>query len=281
MRALLLLAAFHATQGEAAVASGRNWQISIERIECEAAESLVTIGMRVVYRGPKGPVEAPVSQLIDAEERPHLPRSLVWKSGSRLLAELLSAGGLRNIQSENTAEIELKFTLRNATGDVMLEFGDLRSFALSRKRSGACQGLLKPSEIRAPRVSRAARAEGSKPGVQVYRSAYPCISQGASKTVKAEYPPYVPRQLLVLGRGYLPGARQIELPMGKAAAQSYAYGGADDLKAIEAAAQRIAIADFPEYASAKHFAFNWGPQQSQSGNQAYAIGLYDLRPCPK
>ena len=43
----------------AAVASGRNWRISLERIQCEEAGSLLVIGTRVHYLGPKGPVEAP------------------------------------------------------------------------------------------------------------------------------------------------------------------------------------------------------------------------------
>ena len=281
MRALLFLAACYAAQGAgAATASGRHWRISLERIECEAVESMVTIGMRVDYRGPKGPVEAPVSQLLDAQGRTHLPRSLVWKSGSRQLAELVSAGGVRNIQSENTAGIELKFVLRDAPGDLMLEFGDIRAFPLTRKRSEGCRGLLKPDQIAAPRAARAARAKTTKPDIQVYRSAFPCTAQGSARMFRAEHPPYVPRQLLVLGRGYLPGARQIELPMGKAPAQSYVYDGPDDRGSIEDAALRAAMADFPEYATAKHFAFNWGPQQSHSGNLVYAIGLYDVRPCP-
>jgi hypothetical protein len=281
MRALLFLAACYAAQGEAAaIASGKHWRISLERIECEAGESLVTIGMRVDYRGPKGPVEAPVSRLVDAQGRAHLPRSLVWTSGSRQLAELVSAGGLRNIQSENTAGIELKFVLRDASGELVLEFGDIRAFPLTRKRSEGCRGLLEPDQVPAPRAARAARAKTTKPAVQVYRSAFPCTAQGAVQMFRAEHPPYVPRQLLVLGRGYLPSARQIELPMGKAAAQSYVYDGADDRGSIEDAALRTAMADFPEYATAKHFAFNWGPQQSQSGNLVYAIGFYDIRACP-
>jgi hypothetical protein len=98
--------------------------------------------------------------------------------------------------------------------------------------------------------------------------------------VAAEFPPYLPRQLLVFGRGYLPNVREIELPMGRSPAQSYAYAGLDDLKAIEDAARRALGADFPEYRSPKYFAFNWGVQRSQSGNELYSVGVYELRPCP-
>jgi hypothetical protein len=85
----------------------------------------------------------------------------------------------------------------------------------------------------------------------------------------------------VLGRGYLPNARSIELPMGRAPAQSYAYAGVDDLKFIEDAARRALAADFPQYRAPRYFAFNWGVQRSQSGNEIFAVGVYDLRPCPE
>lgn len=288
-RGLLLLAATmlcHAANADAAaLAVGRNWRILIDSVACDAAESLVTLGLRIDYRGPKGPVEAPVSRLLDSHGKHHLPRSLIWTSGSKPLAELLSSGGLRNIQSENSAQIQLKFPLRDASGDLRLEFGDIRAFLLTSQRSAGCEGLLKPDQIQAPRLSRAAAAESSKAGFRVYRNAYPCIPQpgGAWRTIEAEYPPYLARQLLLFGRGYLPNARQIELPMGRAAAQSYFYVGPDDLNAVEDAARRAVAADFPEYtaASRKHFVFNWGPQKAQSGNEVYSIGLYDLRACPK
>jgi len=72
-----------------------------------------------------------------------------------------------------------------------------------------------------------------------------------------------------------------DLPMGKAPAQPYFYGGADDLVAVESAARQAIAADFPEYRGEKFFFFNWGTQKSQSGNDVYSIGIYDLRPCPK
>ena len=53
MRAWLLAAitAAHASGADAAaVATGRNWRLSIDSIECEAAASLVTIGARIDYR---------------------------------------------------------------------------------------------------------------------------------------------------------------------------------------------------------------------------------------
>jgi hypothetical protein len=128
--------------------------------------------------------------------------------------------------------------------------------------------------------------------VRVYRAAYPCrTSQGALRTTEAQFPPYLPRQMLVLGRGYLPNARQIELPMGWAPAQTYAYTGLDELDPIEDAARNAIGADFSEYRkmlvavtrvpaySPRYFAFNWGSQRAASGNEAYAIAIYDLRDC--
>ena len=283
MRAWLLAAVTAACAGgadAAAVASGRNWRIWIDSIECEAAASLVTIGTRIDYLGPKGPVEAPVSQLTDGKGRPYLPRSLVWKRGSKPLAEWLSAGGLSDLQSESVAEVQLKFDLREASGDLKLEFGDVGAFALTRKRS-ACEGFLKPAEVQGPRRPRPAGVESPKPGMRVYRNTYPCTAPGSPRTIEAQYPPYLPRQLLVFGRGYLPSARQIELPMGRAPAQSYRYSGLDELNAVEDAARRALDADFPDLAAGKRFAFNWGSQKARSGNELYSIGIYDLRSCPK
>lgn len=285
MRAWLLAAitaAFACAADAAAVASGRNWRLSIDSIECEAAASLLTIGTRIDYLGPKGPVEAPVSQLVDGNGRPHLPRSLVWRRGSKPLAEWLSTGGLSNLQSESVAEVQLLFDVRDASGDLKLEFGDIRGFPLTRKRTAACAGLLKPDQVRAPRAARTARVDSQKPGMRVYRSSYRCTPPGGSpRTIEASYPPYLPRQLLLLGRGYLPNARQIELPMGKAPAQPYLYSGLDELKAVEDAARRAIGADFPQYAGGMYFAFNWGVQKAASGNEMYSVGIYALGPCPR
>jgi hypothetical protein len=261
----------------AAVASGRNWRISIDGIECEA--SVINVRTRIGYLGPKGPVEAPVSQLVDAAGKPHLPRSLVWQRGSKPLAAWLSAGGLSNLQSESVAEVELKFDLRDAQGDLQLEFGDIRAFALTRKRGAGCEGLLRPEQLRTPR---AAPRQGAKPLMRVYRNRYLCTQASEPpRTMEASYPPYLPRQLLLFGRGYLPNARQIQLPMGKAPAQPYFYSGLDELKAVEDAARRMISADFPQYAGGAHFAFNWGVQKAASGNEMYSVGIYAIGACPR
>lgn len=282
MKAWLLaaVAAAHACGADAAaVASGRNWRLSIDSMECQAAAAVVSIGARIDYLGPKGPVEAPLSQLLDGKGKAHAPRSLVWRRGSKALADWLSAGGLSNLQSESVAEVELKFHVGEASGDLHLEFGDIRAFALTRKRSGGCEGLLKLDQVQPPRVSRAARAPGSKPA-RVYRNSYPCTHAGSLRTIEAQYPPYLPRQLLLFGRGYLPNARQIQLPMGVAPAQPYLYSGPDELAAVEDAARRASVADFAQVTAPKHFAFNWGAQKAPSGNELYAVGLYELLACP-
>ena len=263
----------------AAIASGRNWRLAIDRIECQPAPPLLTIGMRIDYLGPKGPVEAPLSRLVDGTGKPHLPRSLVWRRGSKPLAAWLSAGGLSNLQSESVAEVELKFDVRDAQGDLRLEFGDLRAFALTRKRTSGCEGLLRPEQLRAPR---AAPREGAKAGMRVYRNSYLCReASGTPRTLEASYPPYLPRQLLLFGRGYLPNAREIELPMGQAPAQPYFFSGLDELNAVEDAARRAISADFPQYAGGAHFAFNWGVQKAASGNEMYSVGIYAIGTCPR
>jgi hypothetical protein len=253
----------------AADASGHNWRLSIDQVECRG--STLAIGTRIRYLGPKGPVEAPLSYLTDGEGKRHLPRSLVWKAGVRQHAAWLSAGGLSNLQSQDVGEFQLNFDLRQAAGDLRLEFGDIPAFALTRKRKSGCDGVLAPAQLQAPRVAR--RAAGEKSNVRIYRAAYPC-SGGPS--VEAPHPPYLPRQLLVFGRGYLPNAREVELPMGRAPAQSYAYSGPDELKPLDEATRQAA-----RPVDARGFLFSWGMQKAASGNEADSVGVYDLRPCPK
>jgi hypothetical protein len=276
-----VLLAFQAADSGAA-AAGRHWQISIDRIECETAASRVVLGAKIRYLGPRGLVEAPVSQLVDGNGRAYPPKSLAWRSGSKALAAWLSTGGMRNVVAEEAGELQFRFEVAEGTQDLKLEFGDIQAFPLTRAAgAGLCERLLKPGQLPVVRVSGPARPAGPQ-GIRVYRGAYPCqpTSRGALRTTEAQYPPYLPEQLLVLGRGYLPNARQIELPMGKAAAQSYAYTGAEELDAIEAVARHALLEDFPRYAGAGYFAFNWGAQAAASGNRIYSIGLYALRACP-
>ena len=263
----------------AATASGRNWRIDIASLHCDG-NSLLVIGSRIRYLGPKGPVEAPVSRLVDGGGRAYLPVSLLWKSGDRKLAQWLSSGDITNVQSEAIGELDLRFDVAGATRELKLEFGDIRAFALTR--DGACRSFLAPAQIKAPRKARPQTVEPGK--YRVYRGTYPCMpKQGTPRTIEAEYPPQLPKELVVLGRGFLPSSREIDLPMGKAAVQPYAYSGADKPNAIEDAARRALAADFPEYraglASGRYFAFNWGEQRSRSGNQLDAIGVYAIRPC--
>lgn len=277
MRIALLFAICCAADCAAATASGRHWRIDIDRLSCQS--SLVTIGMRIGYLGPKGTVEAPVSRLVDAEGKPYLPKSLVWTRGNRQHAEWLSRGGLSNVQSEEIGEFQLKFDVGAAPGELRLEFGDIGAFALTSAGKGGCAGLRKPNQLRTPRVSRAAAA---KEPIRFYRRAYPCIVlSGAMQTTEASYPPYLPRQLLVFGRGYLPSAREIELPMGRAPAQSYAYSGPDDMKGVEDAARRTLLADFPELVKKRAFAFDWGLQRGVTGNEVWSVGIYEAQVCPK
>lgn len=276
-RALLLL--LWPVAGVAADASGRNWRIAIERIECEAAATLA-IGLRIRYLGPKGPVEAPLSYLSEGQGTQLAPRSLVWRAGAKQHAQWLSAGGVRNIQSEDIGEFQLNFDLRDATGELRLEFGDVPAFPLTRNRKkGGCEGVLAADRLQAPRAARRGTAEKST--IRIHRGAYPCSAQSGSRTIEAQHPPYLPRQMLLFGRGYLPNAREIALPMGKASAQPYSYVGSDEVKPLDDATRRALSADFPEYATSRFFAFSWGLQKAASGNDAYSIGFYELRACPK
>jgi hypothetical protein len=267
----LLMLGFAQAAG-AAVASGRHWQIAIEGIEC--AQATLAIGMRIRYLGPAGPVEAPVSRL--AGDRRYPPKSLVWRDGRRELAQWLAAGGVTYLQAHAEVDVQIRFDVRGATGALRLEFGDIGGFAVTGK--GGCAGVLEPRRLSAPK--RAAPAASRPATFRVYRAIYPCLTrEGKVDTVEAEYPPYLPRQLLVLGRGYLPAAREIELPMGRAPAQAYAYAGADELDAVDDAVRRAVAADFPRHRRGKTFAFNWGMQKTRSGNDAYSVGLYELRRC--
>src|SRR6185436_7357300 len=259
-------------------ASGRNWRLAIESLECQGA--LLVLGARIGYLGPHGPVEAPLIRVVDAQGMRHPPRSVVWKQGAKPIADWLSGGGLTNLQSENLGEVQLRFPVPEAGGELRLEFGDIAAFTLTRS---GCARLPKPEALKVPHtvpVPLTARAPAGQGELRVYRDRYPCMSGATQRTIEAGFPPYLPRRLLFFGHGYLPSAREIELPMGRAVAQSYRYGGADELGAVEAVARYAAAMHFPEYAPPGHFAFNWGVQQAASGNAAYAVGIYDLRSCP-
>src|SRR5688500_17367402 len=84
--ALLVLVAFPA--------EARNWRIAIEDLACDGV-GVMTLGAKIRYLGAKAPVESPVVRLVDAGGRPRVPRSLVWKGGSKTLAALLASGGVR------------------------------------------------------------------------------------------------------------------------------------------------------------------------------------------
>ena len=258
MRAVLLIALLVPGVATAVSGSGKHWRVSVEAAECR--EGIVTIGMRVRYLGPPGAVEAPVVRMAGANGAGMLPKSVAWKQGAKPLAAWLAAGGLRNIKPEELGEVEAKFD----AGGASFEFGDVPPFTLDTKK---CRFT-----AHAPRAGGKGTAT-----LVVHRARYPCTP---SRTVAADYPPYLPKQIVVLGRGYLPNARDVELPMGRAPAQSYAYSGPDELKPVEDAAQKAIAADFPQYDRARHFAFNWGIQRSATGNEAYSVGIYELRPCP-
>jgi len=49
-------------------ASGRNWRLAIESLECQGA--LLVLGARIGYLGPHGPVEAPLIRVVDAQGMP-------------------------------------------------------------------------------------------------------------------------------------------------------------------------------------------------------------------
>ena len=292
MKRLLLAAALAGSAlecGAAPIASGRHWRLEVSGLACEGSGSLVTIGARIRYLGPKGLVEAPIVRLADGAGRQIAPRGLVWKSGSRQSTQWLSSGGIGGVQSEDLGEYEFRFDVRGAGGELSLEFGDLKAIGLTRGAIAPdrpCESLLPLAQLKVHRIA-AGRESAAK--ARVYRAAYPCLAQGALRTLEARYPPYLPRQLLVFGRGYLPNARGIELPMGRAPAQPYAYSGVNELDAVENAARRALGADFPQYRSQlvaspadarkKYFAFNWGTQATASGNPLDSIGVYELRPC--
>jgi hypothetical protein len=285
---VLWLCCCASTAGAAAVGAGRHWQLRIEGLQCDVSDSVVAMDTRIRFLGAAGLVEAPVLRIVDGGGRAVPPRSLVWKDGSKPLAALISAGGVQSVDANVEGQMQFKFPLRDASGELRLEFGDLKAVVLAKaaaaRGTGVCARLLKPAQIQATGRARPPLGQGAAPRMRVYRAAYPCREAAASalRTVEAQHPPYAPEQILVFGRGYLPNLREVDLPTGRTAAQSYAYAGKDDLEAFEDAARRAVAADFPAYlGSAKHFAFNWGFQRAASGNELYSLGLYGLRPCAR
>jgi hypothetical protein len=260
-------------------AEARNWQVAIESLACESGGSMMSVGTRIRYLGPKTLVEVPILRLVGADSgKPIAPRSLAWQSGSKPLAALLVAGGVRALGSGEEAAVRLRFEVGDAAGPLQLELGDVPAFPLTRQ-GRACASLLKAPPVPARRA--AGKPPAQAPKLRVYRDAYPCRpAAGGVRVIEANHPPYLPGQLLVLGRGYLPNARHVDLPMGRAPAQAYLYTGPDTLDAIERAALRFIAADFQAMLSGDAFAFNWGEHRGATGNQIDSIGLYALRACP-
>lgn len=285
--ATLILCCLSSAAVAAALGSGRHWQLSVEGLQCDPADSVVALDTRIRYLGATGLVEAPVLRIVDGAGRSVAPKSLVWKDGSKPLAALMSAGGVRAVEANSEGRLQFKFPLRDAGGELKLEFGDLKAIVLARASPGeksVCERLLKPAQIHAAQRARPPLGQVAAPRMRIYREAYPCRDPagGALRTVEARHPPVPPEQMLVFGRGYLPNLREVDLPTGKAPAQSYAYGGKDELDAFEEVARRAVAADFAAYPrSAKHYAFNWGVQRDAAGNELFSVGLYGLRPCAK
>jgi hypothetical protein len=277
-----------APAGAVPVGSGRHWQLTIEGLQCDVADSIVAMVARIRYLGAAGLVEAPVMRVVDSDGRTVLPRSLAWKDGSKRLAALMSAGGIQNVDADSEGRMQFRFPLRDTAGDLRLEFGDLKSILLAKanlaRATGVCVRMLTTGQVQAVRRARPSLGKGAAPRARVYRASYPCreAAGGAPRRIEAPHPPYPPEHVLVFGRGYLPNLREVELPTGKAAAQSYAYAGRDDLDDVEDAARRAVAADFPPYiGSARHYLFNWGFQRAAGGNELFSIGLYGLRSCTK
>jgi len=272
----------------AATASGRHWQVTPVELRCEGNKAFLVADLRVRYTGSKGLVEAPLTRLVDGTGRRFPPQSLVWKSGPRENVKWLVAGGVSSLSPGEVGEFAFKFDVRGALSGLSLEFGDIGAFAITRREGdgGACEKLLPANRIQPPAAP--GKEQGQVKG-RVYRAAYPCAAHGSLRTVEAKYPPELPKQLLVFGRGFLPNTREVKLPMGTARAQAYAYAGVSDLDSIENAARR-ALGGFPEYAPhlvaapadtrKKYFLFNWGSEQAPSGNELFSIGVYDLKACP-
>lgn len=276
---------------QARTAVGRHWQATVEALTCAADPSRLTVDLRLRHVGPAGLAEVPAVQLIDATGRLHLPKALAWVSGSKALAAWMGAGGVRQVAVGEEVRIQWRFDVPDDAADLRLEAGDAPELALTAARpgSGICARVLKPQELKADAQARAPLPSRPDPELRIHRLAYPCQPAGGGplRKIDAQFPPYVPDQLVVLGRGYLPNARRIDLPMGKAPARGYAYSGPDEIGGYEDAARRAIVADFPKARAmlvpadkARLFAFNWGQQTSASGNPLYAIGIYALRACP-
>lgn len=287
---LLVVLALAWTTGHARTATGRHWQGTVEALACAADPVRVTVDLRLRHAGAAGLAEVPVVQLVDAQGRIHLPRALAWSSGSKALAAWLTAGGVRQVPAGEEARLQWRFDVPDDAAGLRLEVGDAPALEVTAARAGGlCARILKPQDLKAEASARPPLPPKPDPALRIHRLAYPCLPAkgGPVRKIDAQFPPYLPEQLIVLGRGFVPNARVIDLPMGKAPARGYPYAGPDDIGGYEDAARRAIAADFPKARAqmlpddkARLFAFNWGQQSSASGNPLYAIGLYALRPCP-
>ena len=146
-----------ADAGAAATASGRNWRLAIESLECEGAR-------RARHEDPLPRAEragrVAGNPAGGREGRQHPPRA--WCGGRRQPADRRLArrgAGWPTCSSEDVGEVQLKFELPEASGALQLRVRRHRGFALTRKGSRTvCEGLLKPERIRTPRQVRPTRA---------------------------------------------------------------------------------------------------------------------------
>lgn len=288
---LALVLVLACLSGHARTATGRHWQGTVEALACAEDPARLTLDLRLRHVGGAGLAEVPVVQLVDANGGVHLPKALAWVAGSKALAAWLAAGGVRQVPAGEEARVQWRFDVPGNADGLRLEVGDAPGLAITIARAGGglCTRVAKVHEMKAEAAAKAPLPPRADPALRIHRLAYPCLPGGGgpARKIDAPFPPYLPEQLVVLGRGYLPNARAIDLPMGKAPARGYAYAGPDELGGYEDAARRAIAGDFPKVRAqlvpeekARLFAFNWGQQTSASGNPLHAIGIYALRPCP-
>ena len=126
MRFKPLILLFFAHAASVADASGRNWRIAVQSLQCQG-NGLLVMGARVHHRGPDGAVEAPTS------------RSSMRRATLIVRSEMKPGGGVEPPGKPVTSASCTRFPVHSASGALELEFGDIRAFTVSRDACSASQ----------------------------------------------------------------------------------------------------------------------------------------------
>ena len=232
-----------------------------------------------------------MSQLVDGKgKRASCRSSLVWKQRQQAARRLAlrrrpEQPAVRGRRRGRSSSFDVARGARRRCSSSSATSARLRSRARERRVRTGCSS---PTQLQAPRVARSRpKRAGRKSDLRVLSQARipACRRRRRRHRRRRRYPPYLPRQLLVFGRGYLPNARRDRSCRWaqRAGAVLCAMPARTSSRRVRGAPRaRGGARRFPAATrKRRHFAFNWGVQKAaRAATSSYSVGLYDLRACP-